>query len=408
MGKREQAVLNESGVAAPVGLLLLMVLAVLGTTCAMMTTVDLQIGQHHRTSKQAFYTAESGLEEAKARLRADAATPINDGHPDHTQWSAFIGAETKAQGKGYDKGNAMHSRLTSLQSGMDYTVRVQHQTDASGNLVYYGDADGDGVNERNTTGGQNVYFISSTGCSDGSLATIEGEASRVPPLSVPGAVYVEASTSIIGNVSIIGSDQCGAADKPGIVSRNPAGSVTVNGSPSITGLGGAEPNISYDGPDLDVQEMVDSYRDLADFSYVAVSATHTGATIPGPGDGWGSPTSGATQQDPSTCSENTIVHYDTMGTGLTLTGSAEGCGLLLIEGDLEIHGAFSWHGVILATGSIMLTGGGDKNITGALASGGSVDGDIIGGNVNIVNCTSAIADQVASLPLKVLSWREDV
>lgn len=398
---------NNRGSILPVALLFLMLLVIAGTTATIVTTTDLKIGSNLKSSGQAVYVAEAGLEEARGRLKASAADPISDGHPGQTQWGVFIGAEGKAQGKGYDNGNAMHTRKNSLQTGLDYSISISHQTDSAGNILYYGDADGDGMAERNTTTGENVYLVSSTGYASGSESTVETEISRQPPITVPGALYVESWTIIQGSVDIDGNDSCGTGDKPGIASSQPSGTVTLHGSPVIDGVGAADPNISYDMPHLNVQGMVDGFKAFADFTYTVESPTHTAATSPGPGDGWGTPTPGDTPQDPSSCDVNNIVHYDTLETDIRLS-SVSGCGILLVEGDLEVAGSFNWYGVVMATGSIIFTGGGNRNITGAIVSGGSVLGDIIGGNVNLVYCSSAISDQTAGKSLKVLSWKENI
>ena len=136
------------------------------------------------------------------------------------------------------------------------------------------------------------------------------------------------------------------------------------------------------------------------------SATHTKTDTPGPGDDWGTPTLGTTLQDPSSCSCNNIVYYNTQGTSIKLSGGVTGCGILVVDGDLDMHGGFSWHGMVIVTGSVIFLGGGDKNITGALIAGGSVDADIIGGNSNIVYCSSAIDAQTENLPLLILNWKE--
>ncbi|MFH1305523.1 MAG: hypothetical protein ABIH74_03900, partial [Candidatus Omnitrophota bacterium] len=86
---------------------------------------------------------------------------------------------------------------------------------------------------------------------------------------------------------------------------------------------------------------------------------------------------------------------------------ATGGGLLLVEGDLMLHGDFSWYGVVIATGSITFTGGGNKNVTGAMLSGGSTDADLVGGNANIVYCSSAVQNQTENQPLQVLSWKDN-
>ncbi len=80
--------------------------------------------------------------------------------------------------------------------------------------------------------------------------------------------------------------------------------------------------------------------------------------------------------------------------------------MLLIDGDLELHGSFSRHGIVIVSGSIIFTGGGNKNITGALMAGGPTAGDVVGGNTNIRYCSTAIADQTETKPFKLLRWLE--
>lgn len=75
-----------------------------------------------------------------------------------------------------------------------------------------------------------------------------------------------------------------------------------------------------------------------------------------------------------------------------------------MDGDLELHGNFSWYGPVIVTGSIIYTGGGNKNISGALLSGGSVLADVIGGNATILNCSQAITNTTQNRPLLVLNW----
>jgi hypothetical protein len=404
---------NEKGMVLPLGLMFLAIIAILGTTAVVVTTTDLKIGSNYRASEQAFYAAEAGLEEARARLRNNAAVliAIDDGiHSDQAQWYAYIGADAKAQGKGWVTGNPMHLKENSLQTDLDYVVMISHPVDASGEVLYWGDPDGDGFPQRNPDDtypdNENIYLVTSYGYSGTSTKKIEVEMTRVPPITVPAALYVEASTEIKGSsTNIIGTDSCGTDDKPGIATTGSAGSITFNGNPTVTG---SPDNVSYDSTNMNVQSVVDSFKDDADFAYTVTSATHTKTDTPGPGDGWGTPTPGTTLQDPSSCSCNNIVYYNTQGTDIRLSGGVTGCGILLVDGDLDMHGGFSWHGMVIVTGSVIFLGGGDKNITGALIAGGSVDADIIGGNSNIVYCSSAIDAQTENRPLLILNWKENM
>lgn len=403
---------NERGVALVTVLLLIATLIILGTTAIMQTSTDLKIGSNYQTGKEAFYAAEAGIEEARARLRKNATSPISDGHPTSTQWRAFIGTDAKAQGKGYDSGNTMHVKASSLQSALDYVVVIRHLTDSSGNILYWGDSDSDGDSERNTTTGQNIYLITSYGVSGSSAKEITAEVTRVPPITVPAGLYVEDSTTINGaSTKISGLNACGSTDKPGIATTGDAGSITITPEAHAAEMVTGDPPIEANQTDLDIQSMVDSLKDACDFSYVVDSEIHTGDAVPGPGDGWGTPTPGATQEDPSSCSTGSIVYYDTQNTYIKLSGGTTGCGILLVEGDLEVSGGFSWYGIIVATGSIRFTGGGDKNVTGAILSGSSVDADVdtfIAGNANLIYCSTAVDDQTQNAPLKMLSWRDEM
>jgi hypothetical protein len=93
-----------------------------------------------------------------------------------------------------------------------------------------------------------------------------------------------------------------------------------------------------------------------------------------------------------------------------LSAGVTGCGVLLVDGDLEVTGGFSWYGLIIATGSIKFSGGGasPKNITGAILSGGSIVGDFIGGNAHILWCSSAINSLLQNKAFLRLSWKEEM
>jgi len=155
--------------------------------------------------------------------------------------------------------------------------------------------------------------------------------------------------------------------------------------------------------------LIDTYKSKANFTYVVSNATHTASTTPGPGQGWGTPTPGANSQSPSSCSVHNIVYYNTGDTDIQLSGGVSGCGMLLVEGNLKMTGGFSWYGLILTTGSLTFLGGGDKNITGAVLSGSSAtnaEDDVIGGNTDIVYCSSAVQNQTESMPLQLISWKD--
>jgi Tfp pilus assembly protein PilX len=391
---------RDDGIATAVGLLVVATLTLLGMTGIMITATDLKIGGAYKTSEGAFYAAEAGLEEARGRLSGGAgANLIADTLPTSTQWRAYLGSLPLATAKGFVAGTSTQLRVDSLQPTLSYVVTLRHQTNGAGQILYWGDDQGIGVNRRNPTTGRNIYLATSTGDVGQAQRTVEAELAGLPPITIPGALYVEATTTVQGNSTYIsGVDACGTDHQPGVRTTLGAGSVTQNGGPTILG-GGTNPAIAYGSTNLDVQTIVDTLKSYATHAYAVASATRTGMN-------WGVPTPGATLQSPSACTVQNIVHYQTSETYISLTGGSSGCGILLVEGDLNIHGGFSWYGPVVVTGSVTFTGGGNKQVTGAVLAGGTVDAELVGGNTNLVYCSPAAKNQTQNLPLKVLSWRE--
>lgn len=415
---------DEKGVILVVALTFLLALSLLGTTAVFITTTDMRIGANHRDYKQALYKAEAGAEEQRGRLRNNSDHHIPDSDPTNVNWGYYIGEAAECAAIGYDSNNTDHGRTdrildieNSPDPDLDYVVEIRHSTDDSGHVLYWGDSNGDGVRERNTTTGDNIYLITSYGSQRGANRAVRVEVTRFPPITVPAALYVEADTTIQGTSTYVlgadvsGNDPCGDATTavPGLATTLDASTVTENGNPTIAGANSPNGNPSdiVDHADEEpVEEMIELYKEMSNFNYVVDSATHTGTTTPGPGDGWGSPTLGTTLQDPSSCSEHNIVHYDTQDTYISLHGGVEGCGILLVEGNLRIDGNMSWYGLILVSGSVTFIGGGNKQITGAVLAGGSVIGDVVGGNANIVYCSDAVNDQFLNNRFRRLTWYE--
>jgi len=104
-----------------------------------------------------------------------------------------------------------------------------------------------------------------------------------------------------------------------------------------------------------------------------------------------------------------IIYFNMDGNKtLKLAGDSHGAGILLVEGNLEINGGITWYGVILATGAVTYTGGGDKNVTGGIISGENTTIEVdIGGNAGIIFCSN-VSNKLKEIipPLKIIRWRE--
>lgn len=410
---------NERGIVLPIALALLALAIVFGTTAFLITRTDIRIAGNYKWGEQALYIADSGTEEFRARIRPTATNRITDDAPTVATWKGLLGgtAENASNG-GYNQWWA------SAQTALPYKVSVRHQTDSLGNILRWGDDNADGVPTRNTTTGEIIYVARSSASTGNANKTIEVEVANFPPWSGGGsALYTEEPTLLqshstyvsgLGGCDGQGGTSCGnnRCGDPVVAVQTTLGSggITIKSNPIVVGADPIPPDSSGKSigsapHDLDIQGMVDAYKGFADFSYAKVSATDTGMN-------WGTPIPGATPQQATSCTSWNIVYYDTKNsagqpTDIKLAGGTKGCGMLLVEGDLEINGGFSWYGVVLVTEGIKFAGGGEKNITGMVLSGGPTDADLsIQGDASILYCSEAINKTTLSRPALRLSWKE--
>jgi hypothetical protein len=335
-------------------------------------------------------TAEVGLTSA-------SPSPIPDNQPNDVSWASFVGTSQRAQQKGYDSSNSNHFRYDKVNyTALDYIVTIAHKLDAANHILKWGDSNNDGLPEENTTTGNNIYVVTSEGyTSTGAVKPLRIECTPAPPITAPAAFYTKEPTTVQGTSTYVnGMDTCGTSNVPGIITRS---TVNQNGNPVVTGS--PVPIVQNSPMNIDVQAMINNLKKYQNYSYVVNGQTLTGMN-------WGSPTPGATQQSPSSCSATNVVYINTNSTYVRLSGGSSGCGILLVEGDLNLQGGFQWHGVILATGSITFTGGGEKNVTGAVLAGGTAAVDLVGGNANIIYCSTAIRQPTDNMPLITLRWAE--
>ena len=120
--------MNERGFAFVTCLLLIAIVLILSAIASQSITSDLKVAGTDRSMKQAFSIAESGSEEARARLSTVSTALIPDGTPAGTTWEAYIGTASRCQQMGYDSSNSNHFRYDSV-SGLNYAVKITRASD---------------------------------------------------------------------------------------------------------------------------------------------------------------------------------------------------------------------------------------------------------------------------------------
>jgi hypothetical protein len=386
---------DEKGMVLVLGMLLLLVVTLIAISALNTSTYDILISGNERASVQAFYVAEAGINEFMGRFRAGATNQVADTDPSNPAWKLLL-AKDPGEGAnqiGYVSGDP--NSIPSLQNQLDFGVEIKHKMDEANQVTKYA--------------GLPVYILKSHGfTADGGHKLIEAEILVSPGYDPPSALYSEAPVRIHGGSTYInGNDGCGTTNKPGIATTTPTTPpITESGSPSIDGSPPMVTQASTPPPaNLPLKEMLGYLKGDANFAY----AYDENRTLTGYSENWGTPTSSDTTVPITYTGPMNIVYFNLQGTQtLKLAGDSHGAGILLVEGNIEINGGFTWYGVILATGAVRVTGTGRKNVTGGILAGENATSGIdIDDNAGIIYC-SAVSDKLKEIvpPLKMTRWRE--
>lgn len=377
------------------GLLLLLILTLIGISALSTSIYDICISGNEKSSVQAFYVAEAGINEFMARFRAGVTNQISDSDPLNPTWRLLFAKDSGrgAMKIGYVSGDP--NSISSLQDQLDFGVEIKHKIDAANQVVQFG--------------GVPIYLIKGYGFStDGGNKILEVELIKSPNYDPPAAFYSEMPIHVHGSsIYLNGNDGCGTTNKPGIMTittTNPP--ITKSGNPSING---SPPEVALtNNPlpiNLPVREMLDYLKGDANFKY----AYNENQTMTGYSDNWGTPSNNGIDVPIRYSGPMNIVYFNMNGDKtLKLAGDSHGAGILLVEGNLEITGEFTWYGIILVTGAVNCTGGGEKNVTGGIISGETTSIEVyIDGNTGILYC-STISNRLKDIipPLKISRWRE--
>lgn len=408
---------NEAGFALPGAIFALVVVALLVTAGFYMSRQESRIGQSVERGAEARLLAEAGLNEAAATWRP--AQSVN------LQVGGQAQVATQAGGEGR------------------WTVRVT-QVDS---VVYLMESTGQITLGARLAGATRTLF----------------QMLRLPPLdfNAPQAALSTQGTVVVGgNAQVDGNNSngpanwtlnqtCGAPDpnltKPGILLDEGSAAVKSNGSPVSTGnqlsqhvdVAGSSPFVANDNQ-LVAETMavfageswaslvtmanvrisrpiVDGYVEVANGNLnpnIGPSLTASGGCNHDDSRNWGA------LEDPThACASYMPVVHLLGGPGareFTIPSGSSGQGILLVDGDLRISGAFNWSGIILVNGRLSTSGGGggDPQILGAVvAQNSELDTQSVTGN-SLIRYSHCAIEQAINLaranlaprPLRERSW----
>ncbi len=416
--KLKNKVNSESGNVLIVTLLILFAIAIIGSTVAMVSTMDLKISGNQRKTSEALFVAEAGLNEAIHRISLPNPTTvtvggwtgnvsIGDSEPYDPNWTTLIyldnPAAVAAGGGSINTTGTIQDPTQpylgySMPTGTEGVLTVQHKwIDRNGDsvrdqneIVRY---DQLAVPPENFVSGYPVEVVTITGRSADGERVVQAEVTKKTiTVRTLAALYVDKAIEIQGHVDFCGhnhdiatpinteTDACGAwhlagGHLPGVTATGDA--VNVKGAADILGFPAPVDN-SATNPFYTLPEVLG----LPDHEVNEMLAGADNTSIVNPLNG---------------------ITYIT-GDANLMAGLV-GEGLFYITGDFKASGDFDYKGLIYVEGDVFMTG--EPWILGSMIIRGTSDFSFSSGNAAILYSQAAIERAMDdSMPTVVLSWRE--
>jgi len=387
---------NERGMALVTTMLFLVILFFLGVAAYMMTSSDLRISGYYRQSQEAFYVAESGIQEVNARMKAIYKDQILDTPSNKTaSWRYYIGDSTLATEL---KGSSCTPDDANL-SGMDYAVQLRLKTVSDPNswgistdsdILYW---NGSEETPTYSNGAYPIFIATSLGAKGDArkkiIAEIRGNTTF---MKAPAALYVTKDLTKNGAAGFAEgyNPNCPAGESvPDVMTTTESGL----GHEAVDWLpaGTANPDFTYDPPTLEEANLVvgeDPY-DVAGVM-ATISSNYDQLIYSGNNQTFG------------TADEPGVFYSDGNWTGNNL----DGYGILAINGDFVTGGNITWHGLVIVTGESTFNGGGTRIVYGAAI----LDSDTVVNGTPIYQYDCNIMNNLmASTPkFRIYSWIEDL
>lgn len=332
---------DESGMALATVIIAMVIIGALAAAALMVGMQEQRMGESTRWLRKASGLAEGGVNEILGSWNAGATNGM-------TLYPAAGSTQAVAQ-TASPSGTGVYAGTVAKLTDEIYLLDVTARDSAT----FAGRARGDGARQR------------------------LGMLTRVLPLpvDVQAAMTIGAAVNFGGgNVFVQGTDHTPAgwascpplgADVAGVRAKNAGDASNSNGQ--MTGT-----------PPVLITPAMDSTTFMqfgnTNYNQLAAAATITlapGSYAPAPvvtagvctasNTNWGSPLTPA-----GACGKRyPIIHFTNFAGTTTLTGGS-GQGILLIDGDLTVSGAFTFYGVVIVRGKMTTTAGGSPTIYGSL------------------------------------------
>jgi Tfp pilus assembly protein PilX len=429
---------DEKGIALVVALLFLTLLSLLGIAGIITSSTDTKIAGNNLSSVKAFYNAEAGAIEVRIRLKGSQPSDkiIKDPNYPDSKWSAYIltsASWTTSDDPDYTSYNTASYRnyiptstsqtnttvkVNSLQSGISYWVKVKHKTEydaeqeghttskphyndldgntagghtlaSPGSIIYYGYRSSSSTTMEeftssstpSTTLAEPVEIIRAYGSSGSSVKVVEIQVRRTRGAPVVGALYGN-SIGGNGNVTVDGRDNCATSGNVPALAYFTSQTLWPGGS--VTCLPAGNEQTLLAAP-IDLAERVNTLQAKATDILTADKTNYTVGT--------------------STDYRIVYCNADALSPDSELDiNNLTGYGTLLVRGDVSFSGTIEWHGIIIASGNVEFSGGGTRNIYGAVLANSTAT---LQGTVNITYDAFEVKKANDSMPPLISRWRED-
>jgi hypothetical protein len=297
-------------------------------------------------------------------------------------------------------------------SGVEiYLEKLKADMSMKGNTYYDNDLF-DGTYDINITGPDSLVTVRSAATFMGTQHTtiVEAAADKVPFHPGPGAMYLSSGTvaglkknAINGSIEINGNDHdingnlTGGSILPGIAVDGATQQSSVidmiqkNHVDQIIGSGGT-PSVVVVNNEVD---WVEYAQLLADNPDIVIDTQEKITSL----NTWGTTT------DPKVTFVNGDIHINN-------SQAASGCGILVVNGSLEINGGFDFIGLVIAfkNTSIDIKLNGNASVLGSIVvAGNEINVDVSSGNFESLYSTEAlnlIQVLIKTKRFTILSWWE--